>query len=298
VRYVVAAPDYLRGRLPPSRPEDLRQHQCVLLHARNNESEWHLVSGKKSIKLHVSGPVAARDFHAVSAFTYRGHGVGLLPSTYCDAQIASGELVRLLPDWSSSEIFRACRLPDSPISAREAAGIPRAPEGLEEPPLDSAAMTTAAAAIAIGRWCTRRRITRSPLHHHPAIGTTAHRMLRSRSSGRRRRRDATRPQRPRDCGPPSILRSPSSLRSRCTAVRHSVSTVPLDGAPAWRHRHPADRGRCAARRASKNSRPSQFLMTCRSSGSCRVSRSSSIMKLVSRISGGDLAIASRISLDS
>jgi DNA-binding transcriptional LysR family regulator len=105
VRYVVAAPEYLEGRLPPLRPEDLRQHQCVLLHARNNEAEWHLVSGKKSIKLHVSGPVAARDFHAVSAFTHRGHGVGLLPSTYCAAQIASGELVRLLPDWSSPEIF-------------------------------------------------------------------------------------------------------------------------------------------------------------------------------------------------
>ena len=62
VRYVVASPEYLNGRLPPSRPEDLRQHQCVLLHGRNNESEWHLVSGKKSIKLHVSGPVAVRDF--------------------------------------------------------------------------------------------------------------------------------------------------------------------------------------------------------------------------------------------
>jgi DNA-binding transcriptional LysR family regulator len=105
VRYVVAAPEYLEGRLPPLRPEDLRQHQCVLLQSRNNEVEWHLVSGKKSIKLHVSGPVAARDFDAVSAFTYRGHGIGLLPSTYCDAQIARGELVRLLPDWSSPEIF-------------------------------------------------------------------------------------------------------------------------------------------------------------------------------------------------
>src|ERR1700727_2849292 len=105
VRYVVASPEYLQGRLPPSRPEDLRQHQCVLLQGRNNEAEWHLVSDKKSIKLHVTGPVAARDFQAVSAFTYRGHGIGLLPSTYCDAQIARGELVRLLPGWSSPEIF-------------------------------------------------------------------------------------------------------------------------------------------------------------------------------------------------
>jgi DNA-binding transcriptional LysR family regulator len=105
VRYVVASPDYLHGRLPPSRPEDLRQHQCVILQGRNNEAEWHLVSGRKSIKLQVSGPVAARDFQAVSAFTYRGHGIGLLPSTYCDAQIARGDLVRLLPGWSSPEIF-------------------------------------------------------------------------------------------------------------------------------------------------------------------------------------------------
>jgi DNA-binding transcriptional LysR family regulator len=105
VRYVVASPDYLRGRLPPLRPEDLRDHQCVILQGRNNEAEWHLVRGKRSMKLQVSGPVAARDFQAVSAFTYRGHGVGLLPSNYCDAEIARGELIRLLPEWSSPEIF-------------------------------------------------------------------------------------------------------------------------------------------------------------------------------------------------
>jgi DNA-binding transcriptional LysR family regulator len=105
VRYVVAAPEYLRGRPLPSRPEDLRGHQCVILQGRNNEAEWHLVNGKKSVRLHVSGQVAARDHPAVSAFTSRGHGIGLLPSNYCDAQIASGKLVRLLPDWSSPEIF-------------------------------------------------------------------------------------------------------------------------------------------------------------------------------------------------
>ena len=72
VRYVVAVPEYLHGRIPPSRPEDLRQHQCVILHGRNNEAEWHLVSGKKSIKFHVSGPVAARDFQAAERFHLSG----------------------------------------------------------------------------------------------------------------------------------------------------------------------------------------------------------------------------------
>ena len=105
VRYLVAAPEYLEGRALPEKPEDLKDHQCILLNSRNNEAEWHLVSGRKSVKLHVSGPVSSRDFEAVSAFTYRGHGIGLLPSTYCDDEIRRGELIRLLPDWSSEEIF-------------------------------------------------------------------------------------------------------------------------------------------------------------------------------------------------
>ena len=44
-------------------------------------------------------------FESVSAFVYRGHGVGLMPSVYCNEKIANGDLVRLLPDWSSPEIL-------------------------------------------------------------------------------------------------------------------------------------------------------------------------------------------------
>ncbi len=34
----------------------------------------------------------------------RGHGIGLLPSTYCDEALASGALIRLLPKWASPQI--------------------------------------------------------------------------------------------------------------------------------------------------------------------------------------------------
>lgn len=57
------------------------------------------------MKLHVSGPLSSRDFQSVSAFIYKGHGIGLLPSSYCDEQTKGRALVRLLPDWSSPEIF-------------------------------------------------------------------------------------------------------------------------------------------------------------------------------------------------
>ena len=39
-----------------------------------------------------------------STFVHRGHGIGLLPSTYCDEAFASGALIRLLPKWASPQI--------------------------------------------------------------------------------------------------------------------------------------------------------------------------------------------------
>jgi DNA-binding transcriptional LysR family regulator len=104
VRYVVAAPEYLKGRALPIEPADLKQHACVMLNARNNETDWDLVSGRKKTRIHVSGPVSSRDFNSVSTFVYRGHGIGLLPSTYCSEPLASGALMRLLPQWSSPQI--------------------------------------------------------------------------------------------------------------------------------------------------------------------------------------------------
>jgi DNA-binding transcriptional LysR family regulator len=104
VRYVVAAPEYLKGRKLPREPADLALHDCVMLNARNNETDWDLVNGKKKARVHVSGPISSRDFNSVSAFVSRAHGIGLLPSTYCDEALASGALVRLLPKWASPQI--------------------------------------------------------------------------------------------------------------------------------------------------------------------------------------------------
>ena len=103
VRYAVASPEYLNGRNVPVEPEDLKLHQCVLLNGRNNEAEWEFISGSKAAKVHVSGPISSRDFQSASSFVYRGHGVGFLPSTYCDEKIEKKELVRLLPEWTSKQ---------------------------------------------------------------------------------------------------------------------------------------------------------------------------------------------------
>jgi DNA-binding transcriptional LysR family regulator len=104
VRYLVASPQYLKGRKLPAEPEELQSHDCVLLNAKNNETDWDLVSGRRKTQVHVSGPVSSRDFNSVSTFVHLGHGVGLLPSTYCEETLQKGELLRLLPQWTSPQI--------------------------------------------------------------------------------------------------------------------------------------------------------------------------------------------------
>ena len=104
VRYVVATAGYLEGRRLPTEPEELKAYSCVLFNAKDYEADWDLICGRKKVRVHVAGTVSSRDCQSVAAFVLRGHGLGLLETAYCDEALAHGNLVRLLPRWTSAEI--------------------------------------------------------------------------------------------------------------------------------------------------------------------------------------------------
>jgi DNA-binding transcriptional LysR family regulator len=104
VRYVVATAGYLEGRRLPTEPEELKAYDCVMFNAKNYEADWDLICGRKKVRVHVTGNVSSHDCQSAAAFVLRGHGVGLLETGYCDQALARGELVRLLPRWTSAEI--------------------------------------------------------------------------------------------------------------------------------------------------------------------------------------------------
>jgi DNA-binding transcriptional LysR family regulator len=104
LRYVVTTADYLKGRKAPSEPDELKAFDCVMFNAKNHEADWDLISGRKRVRVHVTGSVSSRDCQSVAAFVLRGHGVGLLETAYADPALASGELIRLLPRWTSTAI--------------------------------------------------------------------------------------------------------------------------------------------------------------------------------------------------
>jgi DNA-binding transcriptional LysR family regulator len=103
VRYLVATADYLQGRKLPTEPDELKAYDCVMFNAKNHEADWDLVCGRRKSRVHVTGVLSSRDCQSVAAFVLRGHGVGLLETGYCEPALARGELVRLLPRWTSME---------------------------------------------------------------------------------------------------------------------------------------------------------------------------------------------------
>jgi DNA-binding transcriptional LysR family regulator len=104
IRHVVASPAYLKGRKLPTEPEELKAHECVIFNARNGYADWDLVSGRRRQRVHVRGAISSRDCQSVAAFVLRGHGVGLMETAYADEAVARGDLVRLLPRWTSTEV--------------------------------------------------------------------------------------------------------------------------------------------------------------------------------------------------
>jgi DNA-binding transcriptional LysR family regulator len=63
-----------------------------------------LVCGRRKSRVRVSGILSSHDCKSVAAFVSRGNGIGLIETAYCDQALARGDLVRLLPKWTSTEI--------------------------------------------------------------------------------------------------------------------------------------------------------------------------------------------------
>jgi DNA-binding transcriptional LysR family regulator len=102
--HLAASPEYLKARPVPAEPAELELHECVMLNAKNNETDWELVNGRRKVRVHVRGTVSSRDHLSLSTFVYRGHGIGLLPAAQYEEAVAAGRLLRILPGWSSPEI--------------------------------------------------------------------------------------------------------------------------------------------------------------------------------------------------
>jgi len=96
-----ATSGYLQQRGEPERPEDLRNHDLLTPEATDlPEFRLRLERGLQRAEVPLAPKLAVNDPAVLHAAMAAGLGIALLPEFLCRQGLATGRLVRVLPDWA------------------------------------------------------------------------------------------------------------------------------------------------------------------------------------------------------
>jgi DNA-binding transcriptional LysR family regulator len=101
---VVGAPTYFARRRPPRTPDDLARHICVE-YRREADGEvlmWPFERNRKSRRISVDGRVMVNDADLAVRAAVDGLGIAYTGEALAEPFLRSGQLVRVLEDWSPS----------------------------------------------------------------------------------------------------------------------------------------------------------------------------------------------------
>jgi DNA-binding transcriptional LysR family regulator len=98
---VVGAPAYFARRRPPLMPDDLVRHSCVQYRrAAGAVYEWPFERDGKSRQISLDGRVMVNDMDLAVRAAVDGLGIAYTIEALADPFLRSGQLVRVLEDWS------------------------------------------------------------------------------------------------------------------------------------------------------------------------------------------------------
>jgi DNA-binding transcriptional LysR family regulator len=99
---VVGAPSYFARRREPRAPDDLARHSCVQYRqgADGAVFEWQFERNGKAQKISVDGPVMVNDPDLAMRAAVDGLGIAYTIEALAEPFLRSGQLVRVLEDWS------------------------------------------------------------------------------------------------------------------------------------------------------------------------------------------------------
>lgn len=98
-RHMVASPEYLAGRPPLQRPEDILQHDCLAYQLPGDEYAWRFRQDESGSEIAFEPRHVSNNGIALLELARLGEGLVLLDDYTVHKDIGQGRLVRLLPDW-------------------------------------------------------------------------------------------------------------------------------------------------------------------------------------------------------
>jgi DNA-binding transcriptional LysR family regulator len=94
---VCASPAYLARHGRPETPEDLKHHACIT-HTFGARTEYRLRQADRLSVVEVTGTLSVNETSVLREAALAGAGIAMLPTYFVGGDLASGALVRLLPD--------------------------------------------------------------------------------------------------------------------------------------------------------------------------------------------------------
>jgi len=98
-RILCASPNYLGRFGNPKEPTDLLDHNCLRFSGLASFPEWKLHRGDRQQTVVTKGSLTSNDSETLLSAALAGHGILGAGEWLMSRHIASGELVRVLPDW-------------------------------------------------------------------------------------------------------------------------------------------------------------------------------------------------------
>ena len=102
--HVYAGPTYLDAHAAPSEPAALAGHDCLIMGEDPSPTSWRLAGPEGERTIEVKPRLTVNDYTTLRRIVVDGGGIAPLPSYMCLALVETGELVRVLPDWSLPEV--------------------------------------------------------------------------------------------------------------------------------------------------------------------------------------------------
>ncbi|MBO1040959.1 LysR family transcriptional regulator [Brucella pituitosa] len=98
----VASPDYLDAHSVPAHPKDLVRHICINMRHETAGGlyGWEFAKDGEELRVRVDGQLTFNNSYAMIDAALNGYGIAYVPENIVERQIASGELVQVLDDWS------------------------------------------------------------------------------------------------------------------------------------------------------------------------------------------------------
>jgi len=100
--WLCASPAYLAQTTPPIRPEDLANHNCLILSQERQRTYWYFKKDKKQIKVPVQGNLCSKGGTPLLEAAVNGGGIVLMSQWMMLDLINANKLRVCLPSWEPS----------------------------------------------------------------------------------------------------------------------------------------------------------------------------------------------------